>query len=302
MRQNRPSRTAPKVGAAILYLAQDPQYAALLPPGLVDETEHLLLASGALKPWHLKLARSRAYRWFVEAMIRRMAPGHIVYLGLRKRFVQDEVEAALADGATQVLMLGAGMDTLCLRLAPEHPGVTFVELDHPASQGMKREAADRLSAHWPNLHFVAADLETTDLAEALEAVSGWDPGAPSIVVAEGLLEYLTPETVDRVFDGVARATGPGSRFLFCYAHVDETGRVRVGNATRFHTAAMKLYGEGLRWGIREGELEAFVEARGYRILDGPARADLCARYLAPVGLEGPLGGVELVALAERASP
>ena len=107
MRKNRPSRTAPKVGAAILYLAQDPQYAALLPTGLVDETEHLLLASGALKPWHLKLARSRLYRWFVD----------IVYLGLRKRFVQDEVEAALADGATQVLMLGAGMDTLCLRLA-----------------------------------------------------------------------------------------------------------------------------------------------------------------------------------------
>jgi len=302
MRKNRPSRTAPKIGAAILYVAQDPRYAALLPPGLTVETERLLLAAGALKPWHLKLARSRAYRWFVEGMIRKMAPGHLVYLALRKRFVQDEVESALAAGASQVLIIGAGMDTLCLRLAPEHPDVTFVEVDHPASQGMKREAVDRISADRPNLHFVPADLEAASLPEALEAVAGWDAAAPTVAVAEGLLEYLSPETVDRVFEGVAKATAPGSRFLFCYAHVDETGRVKIGKATRFHSAAMKMYGEGLHWGIREGELEAFLEARGYRTLGPPERIDLSARYLESVGLAGPLGGIELVTLAETASP
>lgn len=300
MRKNRPSKTASKVGAAILYVAQDPRYAALLPAGLIEETERLLLASGALKPWHLKLAQRRAYRWFVDAMVRKMAPGHLVYLALRKRVVQDEVEAALAEGMTQVLMLGAGMDTLCLRLAPEHPGVTFVELDHPASQWMKREAVDRISAQRPNLHLVSADLEASDLAEVLAAVPAWRGGAPTVAVAEGVLEYLRPETVDRVFEGVARATAPGSRFVFCYAHLDEAGRVRIGKVTRLQGAAMKAYGEALRWGVREGELESFLEARSYRLFGSPERVDLAARYLAPAGLDGPLGGIEFVALAEKA--
>jgi methyltransferase (TIGR00027 family) len=298
MRKNRPSRTAPKVGATILYVAQDPRYAALLPAGLTEETERLLLASGALKPWHLRLARTRWYRWFVEAMVSKMAPGHLVYLALRKRFVQDEVESALAAGASQVLIIGAGMDTLCLRLAPDHADVTFVEVDHPASQGMKREAVDRISAGRPNLHLLPVDLEASDLAETLAAHPGWRGDARTMVVAEGVLEYLAAETVVRVFDAVARATGPGSRFLFAYALQDETGRVRIGKVTRLQGAMMKASGEGLRWGVREGDLETFLEAQGYRPFGSPERVDLSERYLAPAGLEGPLGGIEFVALAE----
>lgn len=300
MRKNRASRTAPKVGAAILYVAHDPRYAELLPHGLAEETERLLLASGSLKSWHLKLVRKRWYRWLIDRVVARMAPGHLVYLGLRKRVIQDEVETAIAEGARQVLMIGAGMDTLCLRLAPEHPQVSFFEVDHPASQTMKREGVDRLSALRPNLHFLPVDLEASDLAEALEAHPEWRSDAPSIAVAEGLLEYLSPETVERVFAAVARATGPGSRFLFNYAHVDESGRVKIGKISRLQATMMKASGEGLLWGVREGELEAFLEAHGYRAFGPPERIDLCERYLEPAGLAGPLGGIEFVALAEPA--
>lgn len=300
MRKNRASRTAPKVGAAVVYVAEDPRYAALLPVGLTEETERLLLASGSLKPWHLNLVRKRWYRWLIDRVIARMAPGHLVYLALRKRVIQDEVETAITEGARQVLMIGAGMDTLCLRLAPEHPRVAFFEVDHPASQTAKREGVDRLSASQPNLHFVPVDLEATDLTEALEAHAEWRSDAPTIAVAEGLLEYLSPETVDRVFAAVARATGPGSRFLFNYAHVDESGRVKIGNVSRLQGTMMKATGEGLYWGVKEGELGAFLEARGYRALGSPERVDLCARYLEPAGLAGPLGGIEFVALAEPA--
>lgn len=42
-------------------------------------------------------------------------------------------KAAIEQGARQVLVLGAGFDTLCLRLAPQYPHVRFFEVDHPAS-------------------------------------------------------------------------------------------------------------------------------------------------------------------------
>lgn len=299
MRENRPSRTAAKIGGIVLYVAEEPRYAALLPPGLVEETERLLLAGGGLKPWRLALVRKRWYRWLVDRLVAWMAPGHLVYVALRKRVAQDEVEAALADGATQVLMVGAGMDTLCLRLAPEHPDVQFFEVDHPSSQAMKREAVDRVSGFRPNLHFVSVDLEATDLAAALAAHPAWRSDATTISVAEGLLVYLSPDTVDRLFAAVAQATRPGSRFLFTYTLVDETGRVRLGKVTRLQGALLEARGEAMRWGLPEGGLETFVAERGYRLLPPPERTDLRARYLAPAGLAGPLGGIEHVALAEK---
>jgi len=302
MRKNRPSRTAPKVAAAVLYLAANPRYAPLLPPGLAEATGRLLTAAGVLKPKHLERMGKPWYQWLTRKIEAKASPGHLLYLGLRKRFVQDEVEAALADGATQVLMLGAGMDTLCLRLAPEHPEVTFLEVDHPASQGAKRQAVERIGAESPNLRFLAADLEAGDLAQSLAALPGWRADARTIAVAEGLLIFLTPETVDRLLATV-RTLGPGSRFAFSYGVYGEDGRFKLGPVVRvLQGSALKAMGEGLRWGVREGRLGAELEARGFRPVGPPERTDLCARYLLPAGLDGPLGGLETVTLAEPIPP
>lgn len=299
MRKDRPSRTAPKIGLAILFVAADPRHGALLPPGLAEATERLLLAAGSLKPKHVRAVRQRWRRRIGTAIERRMSPGHTLYLALRKRFIQDEVEAALADGATQVLMLGAGMDTLCLRLAPSHPEVTFLEVDHPASQPPKREAVEKIGAAGPNLGFLPVDLERSDLADALAAHPGWRSDARTVVVAEGLLIFLSPETVDRVFASVARATGPGSRFVLSYGVLDEEGRFNLGPTARFlQGVVLKAMGEGLRWGVPRGGLAAYLAARGFRSVEPPERTDLRARYLLPAGLDGPLGGIERVALAE----
>lgn len=298
MRKNRASRTATKVAAAVLFKAMDPAFGALLPPGLVEVSRDLLLADGSLKAWHLRLARQRWYRRIICFIEGKVAPGHIAYLLLRKRVVQDEVDEALTTGATQVLVLGAGMDTLAMRLALMRRDVTFVELDHPASQAAKHKALDQLGAAPSNLHFLAFDLEAGDLATALGELPGWDRDARTIVVAEGLLEFLSPEAVAEVFQTVASSTGPGSRFLFTYALVDEQGHVKLGKIGRLQIAALRARGEGMQWGVPEGGLGTFLAAQGYRNVGDPVRFDLGARYLEPAGVAGPIGQIELVALAE----
>ncbi len=301
MRKNRPSRTAPKVGLAVLFVAGEASYAGLLPPGLAEATERLLLAADAIQPKHLRAIRQPRRRRIALAIENRAAPGHALYLALRKRFMQDEVEAAIAGGASQVLVVGAGMDTLCMRLAPDHPGVAFIEVDHPASQPPKRAALERLGALRPNLELLPVDLETTDLAAALAGHAGWRSDARTVVVAEGLLIFLAPETVDRLFAAVARATGPGSRFAFSYGVFDEKGRLKLGPVIRLlQGTILRAMGEGLRGGVREGGFAAFLDARSFRPVGPPERADLCARYLLPVGLDSPLGGFERVAVAEPA--
>jgi len=301
MRRDRPSRSAVQVAQVQLFLAQDPRFAPLLAPGVVDITERLLTAAGALKPRHVKLLRKRWYRKFAYRMERLGTRGHFLHIGLRKRFIDDQARIALADGATQVLVAGAGMDTLCLRLAAELPEVLFVELDHPSSQRAKRKAVDALGDAPPNLHFVAADLtEDTPLDAVVATCDGWRTDAPSFVVSEGLLMYLPEPAVDRVAAAIHRATGPGSRWLLSYMHKHDDGSIDFGNMGRFGNALMKLAGEPIVWGLRDEDVAGFLEERGFRLTEPIECFDLRQRYLVPAGLaDEPLGRLERLALAER---
>ena len=192
MGQGGSSGTAFKVSLSLPFLAQDPQLAALLPEGAAVRTVCLLQAAGLLDTESVSSV-GRAWRWRVAGFVdRHLVPGQLLYLGLRKRFVDDEVRAALAAGATQVLVVGAGDDTLALRLAAAHPEVLFVEVDRPATLGRKRDGALALGLTPSNLRWLAVDLDSTLLDDALGDVEDWDGARRSIVVAEGLLMYLAP--------------------------------------------------------------------------------------------------------------
>ena len=150
-----------------------------------------------------------------------MLPGQLVGVALRKRFIEDEVREAIAAGAGQVLVVGAGFDTLGLRLAPELPDVTFVEVDHPATHGVKRNAVEAVGEVPSNLHLVAADLRQEALGKVLDVTETWSSDASSVVVAEGLLMYLAEIEVVALFDEIRRATGPDSRVVLTYGPAQE---------------------------------------------------------------------------------
>lgn len=301
MRRDRPSRSAVQVGQMQIFLAQDERYAPLLAPGVVEATERLLTAASALKPWHVKLLRKPWYRKFLHKVEGLGARGHFLHIGLRKRFVDDEATAALEAGVTQVLVVGAGMDTLCLRHAARNPDVLFVELDHPSSQRAKRHAVDALGGAPDNIQFVAADLtDETPLDQAVATRDGWRTDAATFVLTEGLLMYLPEPAVDRVAAGIHRATGPGSRWLLSYMHKHPDGSLDLGKMGRLMGAGMKLSGEAIVWGLRDEDVAPFLDERGFQ-LAGPLEAfDLKQRYLVPAGMaDEPLGRLERLALAER---
>ncbi len=149
-------------------------------------------------------------------------------VGLRKRFMDDEIRAALAGGTTQVLVVGAGFDTTCMRLAAEFEDRLFVEIDHPSTHASKRAGVEALGMMRPNLRLLAADLATTTLAKALAQLEppGWDGEARTIVVAEGLFMYLLRSDEERFFMAVSELTGPGSRVAFTYMRGGRQNRLR----------------------------------------------------------------------------
>lgn len=297
MRAHQVSRTAVKVSRILLFVADDPRRASLLPPGSTEATEALLRATGLLKDWHLRAYRSPRFKALLSWSERKLLPGWTTHVALRKRVVEDETRAAIERGATQVLVVGAGFDTLGLRLGRTHRSVRFVELDHPATQSLKRHALDELGRP-ENLVLHPVDLSETPLPEALEEV-GWDRHARSVVIAEGLLMYLDPSEVADLLRGVASVTSPGSLLLGTYVLPDEQGRAPLGRLGGLSRASRKAMGEPIQWTTTPEALAALLAETGLTMHDEPGRVDLGLRYLVPAGLDGPLSGVERVVIADR---
>jgi methyltransferase (TIGR00027 family) len=302
MHAHQASQTAVKISRILLYTAADPRRAALLPMGSAEATEALLRAAGLLHDWQLRTYRSPAMRSVIGWMERKLLPGQSTHVALRKRVLDDETRAAIEAGAVQVLVVGAGFDTLAFRLARAHRHVRFVEIDHPATQSLKRHALDQLDSRYDrpaNLRLHPADLAATPLPDVLDELD-WDRRARGVVVAEGVMMYLGEHEVADFLRGVAAGLGPGSRLLGTYLLPDAHGRPDIGHFGGLTRASLRAIGEPLRWATTPEALAALLAETGFRMRDEPGRVDLRLRYLVPAGLdELPLPTNERVIIADR---
>ena len=123
-------------------------------------------------------------------------------------------DAVRGHGASQLVVLGAGLDSRAWRMA-ELAGTTVFEVDHPASQ---RDKLRRLGALHPlaaHVVPVAVDLTTEPLGPALEG-AGFDRAAVTTWVVEGGVPYLPAEAVRSTVGQLARLSAPGSRLVVSY--------------------------------------------------------------------------------------
>ena len=261
MRKERPSNTARKVALNIVTLGAKPGMDEVLPAGIVDATARLLVASGAQGATAVRWSRSR---WMVSVYMAFdwMMPGQFEAFGHRKRFCEQQVRDGIAAGAGQVLVLGAGYDTIGWRLASEFPGVDFFEIDHPATARLKARGIGAMGDR-SNLHLIAEDLGQRRLVDVLQADDVWNPTAPTVIVAEGLLMYLPPEAVGALFDQCAAITGAGSRIAFSYVGTGADGRPDAGPWTGLVLWILEVGKEPWLWSIRPDELGPFLNGNSW---------------------------------------
>ncbi|WP_145987485.1 class I SAM-dependent methyltransferase [Cupriavidus neocaledonicus] len=128
----------------------------------------------------------------------------------RSRFAEDRLRAGLSAGVRQVVILGAGLDTLSLRIPND---AQCVEIDRAEAQRWKlerlRESGIALPSH---VAYIAADLAATHLPELL-ACHGIRPGAATFFSCLGVLPYLDAAVAMRVIEAVA-THAPGSEIVF----------------------------------------------------------------------------------------
>jgi methyltransferase (TIGR00027 family) len=263
MRKNKPSRTALKVAFSIVTLGSKPGMEVILPSGIVDATRKLLVASGAAGEITVKWAQSQTSVAIYEAFDW-MLPGQFEAFAHRKAFCESQVREGIDDGATQILVLGAGYDTLGWRLAPKFSGVNFFEIDHPATAHLKARGIESMGRR-KNLHLVAEDLSKRKLSDVLKTDKSWDLSAQTVIIAEGLVMYLSPETVRDLFCQSAALVGGGSRIAFSYIPAGADGRPDAGRWTGLMLWLQEVAGEPWTWCIRPEQLGVFLDETGWTI-------------------------------------
>lgn len=187
MRPDTPSATARMVSRGVVYVATDPLYRHLVPPEMGTLTRQLLHACSPTERRWLALQAHPLVRGAIAFTEQLTVPGILLHYVLRKKYLEAATCEALSDGFKQIIVLGAGFDTLALRLQGIYPEVTFIEVDHPATQRHKRAA---VSEDLANLHLIAADLGRSNLSTVLSNCPAYDPTADTLYIAEGLLMYL----------------------------------------------------------------------------------------------------------------
>ena len=263
MRKDKPSRTAYKVALNVVTLGAKPGMDRFLPPGTVQATEKLLVASGAAEARTVRWSRSQRMVSVYEAFDW-MLPGQFEAFAHRKAFCERQVRDGIGAGATQILVLGAGYDTMGWRLAPEFSGVNFFEIDHPATARLKDRGIDAMGRR-KNLCLIAEDLGKRELVDVLKTNNSWDQSARTVIVAEGLVMYLPPEAVRDLFCQCAVVSGVGSRIAFSYIPTGADGRPDAGRWTGLMLWLQKVVGEPWTWSIRPEELGLFLEETGWTI-------------------------------------
>ncbi len=107
----------------------------------------------------------------------------------RSCMAEDTLRDAVARGAAQYLLLGAGLDTFGYRNPYEN--VRVFEVDHPATQSWKRTLLKQNGIPQPeSCQYVPMDFERDDLLHRLLS-AGFNLHAGTVVAWLGVVPYLT---------------------------------------------------------------------------------------------------------------
>jgi methyltransferase (TIGR00027 family) len=184
---------------------------------------------------------------------------HVVY---RKPWITDRVQEGLRAGVEQLVILGAGCDTLSLRLAQPLAQAQVFELDREPVIDFRRRVLQEHSALADNVQLLGVDLSYQDPGAVLKA-RGFDQNRPAIIIAEGVIEYLTGDAVERLFAFAREMGAQSSRLIFTFlaTKVYEQGDIDALR-NELHEG-----GETLKFGLVPERIDQFLNARGFRILE-----------------------------------
>jgi methyltransferase (TIGR00027 family) len=232
-------------------------------------------------------ARERIHTGIEEENQNAWARGLRAFVAMRSRFAEDEIAQSVTDGVRQVVVLGAGLDTFAYR--HEHPELEVFEVDHPATQGWKRERLREGGIPIPaSVRFAPVDFEQDTLAHGL-AAAGFCADEPAFFSWLGVVPYLTR---DAAFATLAFIGGlpKKSGVVFDYAIPREQLGEREQMAFDLLAERVARAGEPFRLFLDPAALESDLRALGFSAIENLDGAAIRERWFGQPAQEQRLHG------------
>jgi methyltransferase (TIGR00027 family) len=197
------------------------------------------------------------------------------FLVARSRYAEDNLARAIAQGTTQYVLLGAGLDTFAYR--NPYPQLRVFEVDHPATQQWKHELLATSGISIPeNLTYAPVDFERQSLSEQLQS-AGFNPAIPTFFAWLGVVPYLTLEAFQATINFVASQPA-GSGIVLDYGQPRSALPFLEKLAHDSLAARVQLAGEPFQLFFTPPEMAA--EMTAFRDLEDIGSSEINARYFA----------------------
>jgi methyltransferase (TIGR00027 family) len=199
------------------------------------------------------------------------------FMVVRSRYAEDELARAIDRGASQYVILGAGLDTFAYRNPYAESALRLFEVDHPATQAWKLQ---RLAAGGilipPSVTFAPVDFERQSLSDGL-AQANFRRDAVTFFSWLGVTPYLTREAMTSTLAFIA-SMPKGSGVVFDYAvprsSLSFLGRLAFDRLASRVAAA----GEPFQLFFEPGALAEQLRSMGFQWIEDLGTDQIDARY------------------------
>lgn len=196
----------------------------------------------------------------------------------RSRIAEDTLAEAVAAGATQYVLLGAGLDTFLCR-NPWGERVRVFELDHPATQAWKRRMLHEAGlTPPPSASLVSVDFAHEDFIARLWQ-AGWDASRPTVFAWLGVSMYLPEAAVMDCLGAIARHSAPGSVLVFDFVRRPPRFNLPRRALMAFLSRRFAAMGEPWLGFLDADELSAQMQAMGYQAPEFLSASHLAQQFL-----------------------
>ena len=201
-------------------------------------------------------------------------------INARTHYIDAALRRALAEGTTQVVVLGAGYDSRAYRFRQAYPQVKFFEVDLPATSDLKRKRLAEVFGAVPDyVRYAPIDFDKQKLEGVLPAL-GYDPKQRTFFILEGVTMYIVEAGNGATLDFIRRNSAPGSRLVFDYLlRPVVEGRYEGYWAADYIAFAVERRGEPYVTGWTPPEAAAFVKKQGLAVVEDVGDKELMQRHM-----------------------
>ena len=199
-----------------------------------------------------------------------------LFTAARSRIAEEALSSAVERGIRQIVILGAGLDTLALRNPHGARQIRIYEVDHPATQAWKcQRLAEAQIAIPPWLVLVPLDFERDDLGGKLVA-AGLQQNSPAFFTWLGVVPYLTQGAIGRTLDYMASIQN--SEVVFDYMEPPQAFSEQMRELVAKRNEQLEKMDEGWASRFEPAGIAAILRSHGFSDIEDISFQEIVSRF------------------------